>query len=153
MSAFSSTTGAPAREGKFERIMREQEKVQANSADGVTPSEYGEQTLHVAVVYGVNEVRYLTAAASRAALAVRLAAYVRQHAANQLWPVDARRLRRLLAARQYEAAVEHYFASVGGRWDEERLMIKAIDMGPGPGAAPLPVAARHSNGGASAVQR
>jgi hypothetical protein len=33
--------------------------------------KYGEQTLHVAVVYGMNDVRYVTAAASRAALAAR----------------------------------------------------------------------------------
>jgi hypothetical protein len=92
-------------------------------------TEDGEQTLHVAVVYGGNDVRYVTAAASRAALVARLADYVRRHAANQLWPDDARRLRRLLAARRFDAAVEHYFASVGGRWDEERLMVEAVEPG------------------------
>ena len=121
--------------------MRGREHIQANPADGDSPPGYGGRTLHVAVVYGSNEVRYVTAAATRAALALKLADYVRRHAGNQLWPGDARRLRRLLAARRFEAAVEHYFASVGGRWDEERLVIEAVDMGTRPGAAPLPVAA------------
>jgi hypothetical protein len=109
--------------------MRGQENIQADPTDGVLSTEYDGRTLHVAVVYGSNDVRYVTAAATRAALALRLADYVRQHAGNQLWPGDARRLRRLLAARRFEAAVEHYFASVGGRWDEERLVIEAVDMG------------------------
>jgi hypothetical protein len=132
--------------------MRGQENIEVKQADGVSPPGYGVRTLHVAVVYVLNEVRYVTAAATRAALAVRLAAYVRRHAGAQLWPDDARRLRRLLAARRFEAAVEHYFASVGDRWDEERLVIEAVDMGSWPGAAPLPVAPRHSNGGASAAR-
>lgn len=126
--------------------------MQANPADGAPPTEDDGGTLHVAVVYVLNEVRYVTAAATRAALAVRLADYVRRHAGDQLWPDDARRLRRLLTARRFEAAVEHYFASVGGRWDEERLVIEAVDMGSRLEAAPLPVAERHPNGDPSAVQ-
>ena len=108
--------------------------------------------MHVAVVYVLNEVRYVTAAPTRAALAVRLADYVCRHAGDQLWPDDARRLRRLLAARRFEAAVEHYFASVGGRWDEERLVIEAVELGQGTGAAPLPVRTRHSDDDASAAR-
>src|SRR5215207_6883793 len=126
--------------------MRGQENIEANQADGVSPPGYGLRTLHVAVVYVLNEVRYVTAAATRAALAVRLAAYVRRHAGAQLWPGDARRLRRLLAARRFEAAVELYFSTVGGRWDEERLVIEAVDVGASPGAAPFTVVGRHSNG-------
>lgn len=121
----------------------------APAADSRTPFEYGEPTVHVAVVYGVNEVRYVTAATSRAALTVSLADYVRGRADNQLWPGDARRLRRLLAARRFETAVEHYFASVGRRWDEERLVIQAVNIGSGPDAAPLPVAEGHQSLGAA----
>jgi hypothetical protein len=132
--------------------MRGRENIHANPSGGALPTEYDGRTLHVAVVYGPNDVRHVTAAATRAALALRLADYVRRHAGNQLWPGDARRLRRLLAARRFEAAVEHYFASVGRRWDEERLVVEAVDVGPCPGAAPLPVAARHSNGDASAAR-
>jgi hypothetical protein len=133
--------------------MRGREQTRTSSADDAAPREDGGGLLHVAVVCGPNDVRYVTAAESRAALAVRLAGYVRRHAGNQLWPDDARRLRRLLAARRFEAAVEHYFASVGGRWDEERLVIKTVELGPGPDAPPLPAAAGRPNGDAPAVRR
>ncbi len=83
-----------------------------------------EQTLHVAVVHTVGVVRLITAASSRAALTKRLADYARQHAGNQLWARDARRLRRLCAAKQFDQAIELYFASVGERWDEEWLVIE-----------------------------
>jgi hypothetical protein len=119
----------------------------------VVRQEDGGRILHVAVVYGPSDVRHVTAAESRAALTVRLADYARRHAGNQLWPVDARRLRRLLAARRFEAAVEHYFASVGGRWDEEWLVIKTVDLELGSNAPPLPVAAGCSDGDASTVRR
>jgi hypothetical protein len=133
--------------------MREQEQTRASSVDDMVTREDGGRILHVAVVYGPNDVRCVTAAESRTALAVRLADYVRRHAGNQLWPDDARRLRRLLAARRFEAAVEHYFASVGGRWDEERLVIETVDVGPAQDAPPLQAAAERSNGDASTVQR
>ena len=123
--------------------MRGEEKVGANSMGDLGPCIRGGQTLHVAVVYGVNDVRYVTAAESRAELAVRLANYVRRHAGHQLSPGDARRLRRLLAARLFEAAVEHYFARVGRRWDEERLVVEAVDLERVPDAASLTDAARH----------
>lgn len=110
--------------------MRGQKNIRAE----MTRPEVGDTlALHLAVVHDVNDVRYVTAATSRAALAERLADYVRQHADNQLWPGDARLLRRLLAARQFDAAVEHYFASVGGRWDEERLVIETVEVGQAPG--------------------
>lgn len=133
--------------------MRGRENTQANSTDGEVTQEEGGLTLHVAVVYGVNDVRHVTAATSRAALAVKLADYVLRHARNQLWPRDTRRLRRLLAARRFEAAVEHYFSSVGGRWDEERLVVEAVDLDPRPDAPSFAVAARHSNGDTPTVQR
>ena len=110
--------------------MREEATTLADPAGVVLTHDGGGRVLHVAVVYGPNDVRYVTAAESRAALAVRLADYVRRHAGSQLWPGDARRMRRLLTARRFEAAVEHYFASVGGRWDEERLLIETVNMGP-----------------------
>lgn len=83
-----------------------------------------ERTLYVAVVHTVGAIRLVTAASSRAGLAERLAGYARRHAGNQLWAGDARRLRRLCAAKQFDRAVELYFASVGERWDEEWLVIE-----------------------------
>ena len=133
--------------------MRGKENTQAESAAGVVAREDGGRILHVAVVHGPNDVRYVTAAATRAALSERLADYVRRHAGNQLWPGDARRLRRLFRACRFEAAVEHYFSTVGGRWDEERLVIGAVDPGPKPGAALITVESRHSKGDAPTVRR
>jgi hypothetical protein len=87
-----------------------------------------EQTLHVAVVHTVGAVRLVAAASSQAALAKRLADYVRQHPGNQLWAREARCLRRLLAAGQLNAAIELYFTAVGKRWDEEWLVIEDIEV-------------------------
>jgi hypothetical protein len=53
------------------------------------------------------------------------------------------RLRRLLASGRLDAAVGLYFASVGGRWDEERLVVETVDVRQSPGATALPDAARH----------
>ena len=83
-----------------------------------------EQTLYVAVVHTVGAVRLITAASSRATLTKQLADYVRHHAGNQLWARDARRLRKLCAAKQLDQAIKLYFASVGERWDEEWLVIE-----------------------------
>lgn len=88
----------------------------------------GTQTLHVAVVHSAGEVRLVTAAVSRSALDEALAEHVHKSARHQLWPEDARRVRRLLSNKQFASAVELYFASVGGRWDEERLFIEAISV-------------------------
>ena len=63
------------------------------------------RTLHVAVVHTVDAVRLITAATSRAALADRLAEYVRQQAEDRLWPDDARCLHRLLAEAERDATI------------------------------------------------
>ena len=109
---------------------------QKNIRAKMTQTEAGDTlALHLAVVHDANAVRLVTAATSRAALTERLAGYVRRHAGNQLWPRDARRLRRLLAAGQFDRVVELYFASVGERWDEERLVIETVEVGQAPGVA------------------
>lgn len=72
----------------------------------------------------VGAIRFVTAASSRAGLSKRLAAYLRRRAGDRLWASDARRLRWLCAAKQFDGAVELYFASVGERWDEEWLLIE-----------------------------
>ena len=85
-----------------------------------------ELTLHVAVVHTAGAISFVTAASSRAGLSKRLADYVRRRAGERLWAGDARRLRRLCAAKQFDRAVELYFASVGERWDEEWLVIEQL---------------------------
>jgi hypothetical protein len=87
-----------------------------------------QRALHVAVVHTTEVVRFVTVAPSRSALTEQLAGYVQRHAADQLWPADAECVRERLARRELDAAIEHYFATIGRRWDEERLFIDVIPM-------------------------
>jgi beta-lactamase class A len=80
----------------------------------------------VAIVYAVDGVRFTAAARSAAALQSELVRYVRQQAPARLWPHDAARVDQLLSDAALEAAIDLYFASVGSRWDEERLHIEGI---------------------------
>ena len=77
---------------------------------------------YVAAVHAPDGVRFATAAATRGELVSDLAEYVRDNARVQLWPADALRVRALLHLGELEAAVAHYFARVGERWDEEWLI-------------------------------
>jgi hypothetical protein len=86
----------------------------------------------VAVVCAADGVRHVETGATPGAVLARLAAYVRRHASDRLWPADARHVGRLLARGRVEAAVRHYFAAPA-RWDEEWLLW-------GPGDAPGGVA-------------
>jgi hypothetical protein len=103
--------------------------VSATRAEAGPPGAGDLPALHVAVVHTANAVHLVTAATSRAALTDRLSDYVRRRAGSQLWPNDARRLRRLLAKGQLDEAIELYFASVGERWDEERLVTSVVQAG------------------------
>jgi hypothetical protein len=78
---------------------------------------------HTAIVYALDGVRLIAAAASRHALMRRVAEYVRRQAGEMLWANDARRVDQLLAERAHEEAVELYFALVGQRWDEEWIVL------------------------------
>lgn len=98
------------------------------SAETTTTVVGGGQALHVAAVCCEGEVRLITAATSPSLLAEALAEHVRKSARHQLWPVDARRVTRLLARKQFESAVEDYFRSVGGRWDHERLVVNVVEI-------------------------
>ena len=100
----------------------------ATRAEAGLPGGGDPAALHVAVVHTVNAVHLIAAAASRPALIARLGDYVRRRAGSQLWPHDARRLRRLLSKGQVDEAIELYFASVGERWDEERLVTSVVEV-------------------------
>lgn len=78
-------------------------------------------TTHVAVVLGPEGVRTLTAADSERGLMERLADYVRENAELMLWPTDARTVSSFLADGLHREAVEHYFRTVGRRWEREVL--------------------------------
>jgi hypothetical protein len=86
------------------------------------PGAAGRGALHVALVYAPDGVRLAVACRTAGALARRLSRYVLEHATHQLWPDDAERVRLLAKRGKLEAAVAHYFARVGERWDEERLV-------------------------------
>jgi len=59
-------------------------------------------------------------------LSESLARHACKNARHQLFPKDAARVYRLLANKQVESAVELYFASVGGRGDQEKLIKTSI---------------------------
>jgi hypothetical protein len=87
-------------------------------------------TMLVAIVYAADGVRYTAAGHSAAALQSELARYVRQQAPMRLWPEEAVRVQELLYTGALEAGIELYFASIGARWDEERLHIEGVAPAP-----------------------
>jgi len=89
------------------------------------------RVIHVAVVVAWDRVRFTASAPSRAQLLQHVARYVRRHADQQLWAADARDVRALLEGGRLEAAVERYFALVGGRWDKEWLVRTEVDVDEG----------------------
>lgn len=82
--------------------------------------------LFVAVVHSADSIRFVAAATSREALVRQLAAHVWRSGQDELWADDAARVRALLARGEAEAAVEHYFATVGERWDAEWLVTARV---------------------------
>ncbi len=80
----------------------------------------------IAAVHAPDGVRLTVAAPTRDELVSRLAEYVRDNARLQLWPADALRVRALLHLGELDAAVAHYFARVGERWDEEWLVTAQV---------------------------
>lgn len=86
----------------------------------------GEQTtrmMQVGVVSGAGEVLWIGAARTRAALAEEIADFLIPRADYQLHDGDRTQFRRLLAQSQPQRAVDLYFATVGSRWDVERLSV------------------------------
>lgn len=82
--------------------------------------------LYVATVHAADGVRFAAVAESRAVLVRQLSTYVRQHAADVLWPNHARHVETLLARGELESAVEVYFGLVGRRWDKEWLVTTVV---------------------------
>ena len=80
----------------------------------------------VAVIHESDHVLFTASTLTRAALIEAIAEYVARNANFLLWAPDARRVHRLLRAGQAEAAVEHYFACVGDRWDNQWLVTTAV---------------------------
>jgi hypothetical protein len=76
---------------------------------------------HVAIVLGPEGVRAVTAAGSIDRLMENLADYIRQNAELLLWPADAQAVLERLASGRCREAVDHYFLTVGDRWEREVL--------------------------------
>ena len=95
--------------------------------DGGEPGD-GPGALFVAVVHTIDTVRFVAVSTLRAELLRQLAHYAAQRGPDALRAADADRLRALLADGEPEAAVAHYFATVGQRWDEEWLVTARVDV-------------------------
>lgn len=79
-------------------------------------------SLFVAIVHKPGAVELIAVSSRREAVLCRLAQYVYERAAHTLWASDAARVESLLASNEQQAAVDHYFATVGQRWDSEWLV-------------------------------
>jgi hypothetical protein len=79
-------------------------------------------SLFVAIVHKPESVELIALSPEREAVLGRLARYVCERAAHTLWAKDAARVEALLASNEQQAAVDHYFANVGQRWDREWLV-------------------------------
>src|SRR5262245_28157136 len=75
--------------------------------------------LFVAIVHRPETVELIAVSSHQDAVLCRLAQYVYERAAHTLWEGDAARVETLLASDHKQAAVDHYFATVGQRWDKE----------------------------------
>jgi hypothetical protein len=100
--------------------------VSAESVRGGQAGTLRRPAVHVAAVIGGGEVRFLTAAPTRASLMELLAGYVLQHADGMLRPDAVLELRRLISAGRTAEAVRFYFERVGERWEKEYLCCETI---------------------------
>src|SRR5215207_1395844 len=80
------------------------------------PPGGGPGDLFVAVVHTADTVRLVAASSSRAELVRQLAEHVWRCGPDELWAEDAARVQALVAGGELEAAIAHYFATVGQRW-------------------------------------
>jgi hypothetical protein len=80
-----------------------------------------------AVVRSPDGVRFVATASDTAGRAASLVEYIRQRCDYTLWPDDALRVRAMIDDQNAEGAIATYFASVGQRWDEERLELREPD--------------------------
>src|SRR5215207_2019963 len=82
----------------------------------------------VAVVHTVDAVRFVATSACKQELVQEMARYTCENAPDRLWPEDAAHVVGLAAAGALEAAIAHYFNTVGQRWDPEWLVTTNFTM-------------------------
>lgn len=83
-----------------------------------------------AVVHAADGVRFVTTAHCPSALIEQVVGYVGERCDYVLWPSVASEVRALIADDKPYAAIATYFANVGERWDEERLELGGLHLGP-----------------------
>jgi hypothetical protein len=80
----------------------------------------------VAVVHDSDRVVFSASTLTRASLIEAITEFVACNAHVLLWPTDSTHVQRLLRTGQAEAAIDHYFACVGDRWDKQWLVTSAV---------------------------
>jgi hypothetical protein len=89
----------------------------------IQETDTSQELLFIGVISSGGSVVWVGAAASRAELAHEVADYLLPHSVYQLRDAAHAQFRRLLSQGQVERAVDLYFATVGERWDVERLSV------------------------------
>ena len=82
----------------------------------------------VAVVHTVDSIRFIATSTCRQELVQQMARYTSDNAPDRLWPDDSARVADLVARGAPEAAIAHYFDTVGRRWDSEWLVTTNFTM-------------------------
>ena len=80
-----------------------------------------ETARYTAVVHAPDGVRFVASSSDEAEVTAQVVGYVSERCYDTLWPADALAVHALIDAGRSEEAVAAYFATVGQRWDEERL--------------------------------
>ena len=89
------------------------------------------RAVYTAIIHDATCVLFTAVAGTRTALIEQVAEYVRRSANDLLWSADSFRVETLIHTSQPEAAIEHYFACVGQRWDDQWLITTIADAAPG----------------------
>jgi hypothetical protein len=81
-------------------------------------------SLFIAIVHRPETVELIAVSSCQEGVLCRLAQYVYERAPHTLWVSDAARVESLLDSNEKQAAIDHYFATVGQRWDKEWLVTR-----------------------------
>jgi len=94
----------------------------------VTSSPEGAATVHLAVIFGPDEIHGVLAARDRRTLLARLTQRLQEDAHLQLFRADAHRFRTLVEEGRPEDAVRMYAAKVGRKWDPVHLRLDVVEV-------------------------
>ena|SRR5215207_3612714 len=89
-------------------------------------ADTGGPATFVAVIHDSDRVLFTASTLTRPSLIDAIAEFVARNANVLLWGKDATRVQRLLRTGHAETAIEHYFACVGERWDNQWLVTSAV---------------------------